>query len=136
MSNSERHHSFVLGVDQGAAIPPVDPIDLRHVLELYERVDGQRHNLGREGSVAIETDLMATACIPGAEVGAVWVRCALLGLMVKQGVLADWQRGTGLDDVVYRVAAAMPLNGFQLDPSAFIQRLREEVARQSDLGPA
>jgi hypothetical protein len=34
---------------------------------------------------------MATACRPGDDVGAVWVRSALLGLMVKQGVLADWQ---------------------------------------------
>ena len=32
-------------------------------------------------------------------------------------VLADWQRETGLDDAVYRVAATIPLNGFQLDPT-------------------
>ena len=131
MSDSERHHSFMQGVEQGAAIPPVDPLDLRHVLELYERVDAQRHNLGMEGSGAIGADLMATACSPGADVGAVWVRSALLGLMVKQGVLADWQHGTQLDDGVYRVAATMPLNGFQFDPIAFVRRLREEFSGQS-----
>jgi len=131
MSDWERHHSFMQGVEQGAAIHPVDPIDLRHVLELYERVDAQRHNLGMEGSCAIEVDLMATACSPGADVGAVWVRSALLGLMVKQGVLADWQHGTQLDDGVYRVAATMPLNGFQFDPIAFVRRLREEFSGQS-----
>jgi hypothetical protein len=131
MSNSERQISFMQGVDQGAAIPPVDPIDLRHVLELYERVDAQRHDLGMEGSCAIETDLMATECSPGADVGAVWVRSALLGLMVKQGVLADWQHATQLDDGVYRVAATMPLNGFQIDPIAFVRRLREEFSGQS-----
>ncbi len=131
MSNSERQISFMQGVDQGAAIPPVDPIDLRHVLELYERVDAQRHNLGMEGSCAIETDLMATECSPGADVGAVWVRSALLGLMVKQGVLADWQHGTQLDDGVYQVAATIPLNGFQCDPVAFARRLREEFSGQS-----
>jgi hypothetical protein len=131
MSDSERHHSFMQGLEQGAAIPPVDSIDLRHVLELYERVDAQRHNLGMEGSGAIGVDLMATACSPGADVGAVWVRSALLGLMVKQGVLADWQHGTQLDDGVYRVAATMPLNGFQFDPIAFVRRLREEFRGQS-----
>lgn len=128
MSDSERHHSFMQGVEQGAAIPPVDPIDLRHVLELYERVDAQRHNLGMKASGAIGIE---SACSPGADVGAVWVRSALLGLMVKQGVLADWQHGTQLDDGVYRVAATMPLNGFQFDPIAFVRRLREEFSGQS-----
>jgi hypothetical protein len=131
MSDSERHHSFMQGVEQGAAIPPVDPIDLKHVLELYERVDAQRHNLGMEGSGAIGADLMATECSPGADVGSVWFRSALLGLMVKQGVLADWQHGTQLDDGVYRVAATMPLNVSQFDPIAFVRRLREEFSGQS-----
>jgi hypothetical protein len=66
-----------------------------------------------------------------ADVGAVWVRSALLGLMVKQGVLADWQHGTQLNDGVYRVAATMPLNGFQFDPIALVRRLREEFSGQS-----
>jgi hypothetical protein len=131
MSDSERHHSFMQGVEQGAAISPVDPIDLKHVLELYERVDAQRHNLGMEGSGAIGADLMATECSPGADVGSVWFRSALLGLMVKQGVLADWQHGTQLDDGVYRVAATMPLNVSQFDPIAFVRRLREEFSGQS-----
>jgi hypothetical protein len=131
MSDSERHHSFMQDVEQGAAIPPVDPIDVRHVLELYERVDAERYNLGMEGRTAIGTDLMATACSPGADVGAVWLRSAMLGLMIKQGVLADWQHGTQLDDGVYRVAATMPLSGFQFDPTAFVRRLREEFSGQS-----
>jgi hypothetical protein len=131
MSDSERHLAFMQGVEQGAAIPPVDPIDLKHILELYERLDAERHNLGMEGSAAVGAELMATACSPGADVGAVWVRSAMLGLMVKRGVLSDWQHGTQLDDGVYRVAATMPLNGFQLDPIAFVLRLREEFSGQS-----
>jgi hypothetical protein len=131
LSDSERHLSFMQGVEQGAAVPPVDPIDLRHILELYERVGAQRHSSGMEGSVAIGADLMATTCSPGADVGAVWVRSALLGLMIKQGVVADWQHGTELDDGLYRVAATMPLSGFQFDPIAFVQRLREEFSGQS-----
>jgi hypothetical protein len=131
MSDSERHHLFMQGVEQGDAMPPVDPIDLRHVLELYEEVDTHRQHLGMEGSAAIGADLMATACSHGANVGAVWVRSALLGLMVKQGVLADWQHGPQLDEGVYRVAATMPLRGFQFDPTAFVRRLRAEFSGQS-----
>ena len=84
-----------------------------------------------DGEFAIGTDVMATECSPGADVGAVWLRSAMLGLMVKQGVLADWQHGTQLDDGVYRVAATMPLSGFQFDPIAFVQRLREEFGSHS-----
>ena len=126
MSESERVRSFMQGVEQGAPIPPVDPIDVRRVQELYEQF-AQLRDPGMEGNTAIDASLMASVCSPGADMGAVWVRNALLGVMLQQGVLADWQRGTGLDDAVYRVAATIPLNGLQLDPRAFIQRLREEV---------
>ena len=74
---------------------------------------------------------MASVCSPGADIDAVWLRASLLGIMLKLGVLAEWQRGMGLDDAVYRVAATMPLNGLQLDPIAFVRRLREEVGGQS-----
>jgi len=126
MSESERVRSFMQGVEQGAPIPPVDPIDVRRVQELYEQF-AQLRDPGMEGNTAIDASLMASVCSPGADMGAVWVRNALLGVMLQQGVLADWQRGTGLDDAVYRVAGTIPLNGLQLDPRAFIQRLREEV---------
>jgi hypothetical protein len=47
--------------------------------------------------------------------------------MVQQGFLAEWQRDKELDEAVYRVAATIPLDGFQLDPNTFVQRLREEI---------
>lgn len=127
MSESEQFLSFMHGVEEGAPIPPVDPIDLRHFQELYEQVDGYCRGAGMEGRSAIDGRLLAGACTPRADVGAVSVRSTLLGVMLKQGILAHWQRGTGLGDAVYRVAATMPLNGAQLDPIAFVPRLREEV---------
>ena len=131
MSDEERFVSFTQSVDEGAPIPPVDPIDLRRLQELYEQVGAQLRDAGLEGCSGISASQIAGTCSPGADMGAVWVRCALLGVLLKQGVLADWQRGTGLDDAVYRVAATMPLNGLQLDPIAFVRCLREEVGGQS-----
>jgi len=42
-------------------------------------------------------------------------------------VLAEWQRGTGLDDSVFKVAATIPLNGLALNSEAFVTRLRAET---------
>lgn len=131
MSESEQFGAFMQGVEDGAPIPPVDPIDLMHLQRLYEQLEEHRRAAGKERRGAIGIGLIARACTPGADVGAVWVRSTLLGVMLQQGVLADWQRGAGLDDAVYRVAATMPLNGFQLDPNAFVRRLREEVGDHS-----
>ena len=72
--------------------------------------------------------LMASVCSAGANVPAVWFRHTRLSLLVQQGVLAEWQHGTDLDDAVYQVAATIPKNGFQLDQEAFIRRLRYEAA--------
>jgi hypothetical protein len=127
LSEPERFMAFFLGVDQGAATPPVNPIDIRHLLELHEKLNARHRDAATEGCGAIGASLMASVCSPGADMGAVWLRASLLGIMLKQGVLAEWQRGTELDDAVYRVAATIPLNGAQLNPSAFVSRLREEI---------
>jgi hypothetical protein len=123
--------AFFLGVDQGAATPPVNPIDIKHLLELHEKLNARHRDAATEGCVAVSASLMANVCSPGADMGAVWLRASLLGIMLKQGVLAEWQRGTELDEAVYRVAATIPLNGGQLNPSAFALRLREEIGGQS-----
>jgi hypothetical protein len=44
------------------------------------------------------------------------------------GAISDWQRGTELDEVVYRVAATIPLNSRKINPEALVQRLKEETA--------
>jgi hypothetical protein len=131
LSEPERFMTLFLGVDQGAATPPVNPIDIKHLLELHEKLNARHRDTATEGCGAIGASLMASVCSPGADVGAVWLRASLLGIMLKQGVLAEWQRGTELDDAVYRVAATIPLNGAQLSPSAFVLRLREEIGGQS-----
>ncbi|MGC2196258.1 MAG: hypothetical protein WA628_16425, partial [Terriglobales bacterium] len=82
--------------------------------------------VGKDGVVGVE--LMARICSPGANLPAVWVRYTRLRLLTRQSVLAEWQHATDWDDAVYRVAATIPINGFQLDQEAFVQRLRYEAA--------
>jgi len=72
---------------------------------------------------------MARTCNPGANLAAVWLRHSRLRLLVRQGLLAEWQHGTDLDDAVYWVAATIPMNGIDLDPETFIRVLRDQIAR-------
>jgi hypothetical protein len=130
LSEPERFQTFFQGVQDGAPIPPVAPIDVKHVHELCEQISAQHRDAGMEGSFSIDARSMARVCNPGADMGAVFVRNSLLSLMLMQGVLAEWQHGAELDDAVYRVTATIPLNGVQLNPSAFLQRLREEIGGQ------
>ena len=44
----------------------------------------------------------------------------------KDRVLAEWQRGTELDDVLFRVAATIAFSGLELDSEAFVARLKAE----------
>jgi hypothetical protein len=76
---------------------------------------------------AIGFSVMAPGMSPTVA-GPLWLRYVFLGFLVDQGLLAEWQRGTELDDVVFRVAATIPLNGLELDPEAFVTRLKAETA--------
>jgi hypothetical protein len=59
---------------------------------------------------------------------AVWFRYTQLRLLIRQGVLAEWQNSADWDDAVYRVAAIIPMNGFQLNHEAFVQHLQHKAA--------
>ena len=49
-------------------------------------------------------------------------------LLIRQGVLAEWQHHADWDDAVYRVAAIIPMNSLQLDQEAFVQHLQYKAA--------
>jgi hypothetical protein len=76
----------------------------------------------------VSLDQMGRACSPGANLPAVWLRHTQLRSLVRQGLLAEWQHGTTLDDAVFRVAATVSMNGVEFDPEVFMQRLRHETA--------
>lgn len=115
---------FLQAIEQGSPVPPVNCDDLKRLHEMCEHVTMQHP--GSDGAISI--DLMAGVCSPEANLPAVWFRHARLRELVRQAVLTEWQRGTGFDDVVYRVAAMIPMNGCQFDQEDFIQRLLLEPA--------
>ena len=94
--------------------------DLKRLHAIHEEL--AKRCPGKNGVVTV--DLMATVCSSEADLSAVWLRYIRLRLLIKDGVLAEWQCSTGLADAVYEVAATIPMRGFQLDQEAFIQRLR------------
>lgn len=115
---------FIRAAEEGAAVPPVGEDDLKCLHEAS--VDMTRRYLGKDGVVSL--DLMARACSRDANLPAVWLRHTQLRLLVRQGLLAEWQHGTALDDVVYRVAATIPMNGVHFDAETFVRQLRHGTA--------
>ena len=115
---------FLQAIEQGSPVPPVDSDDLRRLHQMSEFVTKQHP--GSDGAISI--DIMARVCSPEANLPAVWFRHARLRLLIRRGILAGWQNGTGLQAVVYHVAATIPMSGFQFDEEEFIKRLRYEAA--------
>jgi hypothetical protein len=112
--------AFIQAAEDGAPIPPVDEHDLKALHELC--VDRAKRYCGKDGVISIE--MTARACNPAANLPAVWLRHTQLRSLYRQGLLAEWQHGTILDDAVFRVASAISMNGTYLDSVAFLERLR------------
>ena len=116
--------SFLAEAEKGAVIPAVDEQDLKALHELC--VERAKRYCGKDGVISIEQT--ARACSPGANLPAVWLRHTQLRALYRHGQLAKWQHGTTLDDVVFRVAARIPMRGTTLDSRAFLDELRGVVA--------
>ncbi len=120
LSDGEKVMGFFVGVQQDQPIPEVDPADLRRFHE-------NSTERSREAGPGVAIGLGALGLrISVTDAGPLCVRNWLLGIMLMQGLLVDWQQGTELDGSVYRVAANIPVNGVQFDPEAFVTRLRAE----------
>jgi hypothetical protein len=120
----ERFRVFIRAAEAGAEIPSVAEEDLKRLHQASAEIAKRR--VGKDGMVSV--DLMARICSPDANLPAVWLRYTQLKSLIRQGVLADWQDIADLGDAVYQVAATIPMNGVQLDPEAFVQRLRYKAA--------
>jgi hypothetical protein len=116
--------TFLSEAEHGATIPPVHEQDLKHLHELC--VERARRYVGKDGVISVETT--AQTCSPGANVPAVWLRHTQLRTLYRQGLLAEWQHGTELEDSVFRLAASIPMKGVQLDQEAFLRQLRSAAA--------
>jgi len=106
----EAFKTFIQAIGEGSPVPPVNSDDLRRLHEMCEYV-AKRHP---DSARAISVAFIASVCGPGANLPAVWFRYARLRLLAKQGILAERQHGAVLDDVVYQVAATIPMNAFNL----------------------
>ena len=116
----ESFRVFIKAAEEGAAIPPVAEQDLKCLHELC--VERAKRYCGKDGIVSV--DSMARACSRDANLPAVWLRHAQLRSLYRQGLLAEWQHGTALDDAVFRLAATIPMTGTHLDQEAFVRHLR------------
>jgi hypothetical protein len=112
--------AFIKAAEEGATIPPVAEQDLKCLHELC--VERAKRYCGKDGVVTL--DSMVRACRPDANLPAVWLRHSQLRALYRQGLLAEWQHGTALDDAVFRLAATIPMTGVDLNAEDFFYRLR------------
>lgn len=131
MATNDQPLNELFGIPEGP-IPPVDPADLRSVWEMSRqfqaRTSGQQIGIGAE--------FYKHACSPGANVGAVWFRTAMLGMLEMLGMLAPWIHDGVVADTVFKVAATFPMNGmrigvprqgFPFDAQGFLAQVHEEA---------
>jgi len=115
---------FIKTAERGAAIPAVDDRDLKSLHALC--IERAKRYCGKDGVISIE--MTARVCTPGANLPAVWLRHTQLRSLYREGLLAEWQHGTALDDVVFHVAATIPMKGTRLDHQEFLETLRASTA--------
>ena len=120
----ESFRVFIQAAEEGALIPPVSEDDLRRLHEVA--ADMAKGRVGKD--VMVGVDLMARICSPGANLPAVWLRYTQLRQLIRQGLLAAWQYSENWDADVYRVAAIVPMSGFELNQEEFLRRLEHKVA--------
>jgi hypothetical protein len=111
---------FIKAAEQGAAIPAIGEQDLKSLHELC--IERAKRYCGKDGVISIE--MTARVCTPDANLPAVWLRHTQLRSLYREGLLAEWQHGTTLDNVVFHVAATIPMRGTRLDHQVFIETLR------------
>jgi hypothetical protein len=123
---------FSLG-NPGEDVPTIDVADLKSLWSIYR--DMETRNPGKRGAVGI--GIIRDACSAGADIGAVLYRGSMLDVleMCPGELLARWKRSGEFDEVVFRVAATIPMKWVEggvpqshlpFDVDAFIQELQKE----------
>lgn len=119
--NIESFEAWGENIRKGAVTPAVSASDLKR----FHEYDQEHH---REG-VAYGMGLVEHLCSPGADVLAVITRHTALKiiLLTQPKLLTPWLHGDKLDEVVFDVAATIPLQGIRLDPDTFVKQLRTQT---------
>jgi hypothetical protein len=109
-------------------VPAVDPADLRSVLSVLRTLDSK--------VAAIGMTMFEHVCSPGADIGAVWYRAAMLTLPTGTSLLSRWVHDGEFEDAVLRVAARFPMKklnvgvvheGLPFDVEGFVKQVVEEA---------
>ena len=120
----ECFRTFISATEQGAPVPPVSQEQIKRLHKVHTYL--AKWHPGSNGAVSL--DLMASVCGSEADLPALWYRHTQLNLLVRLGALAKWQHSADLDEIVYQVAATIPMSGLQFDNEAFIKQLHLTVA--------
>jgi ATP-dependent Lon protease len=114
------HEFFFEKLPAGTAIPTVDPRQLKHTYNFLRDLTMMDKAAGRRaGSTAM--GVIEFACSPDAVARYIALKAML---SKKAEALAQWQHGEELDEVVFKVAATIPLQFLQLDADKFLEQLR------------
>ena len=99
-----------LGDNPEGPIPPADPADLRSVWKMQREV--QASSPGK--NVVISVEMYERVCSLGANIGAVWFRTSLIGVLEMLGMLKPWINEGVVADAVFQVAATFSVNGMAI----------------------
>jgi hypothetical protein len=127
-------HSLLIG-NPGEPVPSVGTGDLKSAWNIYKDIES-RHP-GKQ--VALGINVLQHACSATADLRAVTYRCGMLQVLERLhgALLARWKENGQLDNVVFSVAASIPMNwiavgipqwGLPFDVDAFFKQLRLESA--------
>lgn len=101
---------------QGGDLPAVNPADLKKVWQAS--ADYEAHHPGQSG---VSDTFYQSVCSPGADVVSAWYRASMLVVPKEMmpELFESWTHDTELDDVVFEVAAAFPM-----------ERMKTGIARE------
>ena len=92
----------------GRPVPEVHADDLRRVWSLLASMP-TADTKAQEGVTSVSLKLFAGLCDPHANVLAVWLRAALIEILLRKGRLDRWRQGDSFTDRVFEVTASFPL---------------------------
>jgi hypothetical protein len=98
-------------------VAPVDPSDMKSVHRMHRQLAQAVGSTGEltpgTRGVAIGLEAYKGVCSPGAGIGSIWYRVSMLNVCDSIGLLSKYKTDVGFIDVVYHVAATIPMKRMQ-----------------------
>ena len=112
----------------GGQTPPVNPADVKALFEFMRKAGADlKPGDTEQPAIGFNAEVLAQVCSPEANVTAVWLRSAIIGMLLQTGLLSPWQSEGHLDDAIFEVAASFPFAGLErFNTEEFIQKLRNK----------